>query len=136
MNIELRQLLTMTSRARTQLTEIIKLQSNLNKKKTERFSTTKSKRSVQFVEQMKEINHVHELMFNNLRSNSLRRHTMKFKNLYKRMKSMTKTSRNDFKNFYRRLINFASSHVSFANSLVKNFYTQAIVKSRKSLFNT
>ena len=135
MNIELRQLLTMTSRTKTQLTKVIRLQSNLNRKKIERFSTTKNKRSVQFVEQMKKINHV-ELMFNNLRSNSLRRHMMKFKNLYKRMKSMTKTSRNDFKNSYRRLINFASSHVSLANSLVKNFYTQTIVRSRKSLFNT
>ena len=138
MNIELRQLLTMTSRAKTQLTEVIRLQSNFNKKKTERFFTTENKKSVQFVEQVKEINHVHELtknnVFNNLRSNSLRRHTMKFKNLYKRMKRLAKISRNDFKISYRRLTNFVS-FVSLANSLMKNFYIQAIVKSRKSLLN-
>ena len=140
MNIELKQLLTMISRTKAQLTEIIRLQSNFNKKKTKRLSTTKSKRNVQFVEQVKKMNHVHELMknkmFSNFRSNSLRRHTMKLKNLYKRMKSITKTSRDDFKNSYRRLINFVSFHVSLANSLVKNFYTQAIVRSRKFSFNT
>ena len=129
----------MISRAKAQLTEIIKLQSNFNRKKTKKLSTTKSKRSVQFVEQMKKINHVHELtknnVFNNFRSNSLRRHTMKSKNLYKRMKRLAKISRNDFKIFYRRFINFVSS-VSLANFLVKNFYIQAIVRSRKSLFNT
>ena len=138
MNIGLRQLLTMISRARAQLTEVIRLQSNSNRRKAERFSTAEGKRSVQFVEQVKEVNHVHELtkdkMSNNLRSNSLRRHTMKFKNLYKRMKRLAKISRNDFKISYRRLTSFASS-VSLANSLVKNFYTQAIVRSRKSLLN-
>ena len=138
MNIELKQLLTMTSQARAQLTEVIRLQSNLNRKRAEKLSTTEIKRSVQFVEQMKKVNHVHELtkdnVFSNLRSNSLRRHTMKFKNLYKRMKRLAKISRNDFKISYRRLTSFVSS-VSLANSLVKNFYIQAIVRSRKSLFN-
>ena len=139
LNIELKQLLTMISRTKTQLTKIIRLQSNFNRKKTKRLFTTKSKKSVQFVEQMKKINHVHELtkdnVFNNFRSNSLRRHTMKFKNLYKRMKRLAKISRNDFKISYRRFTNFVSS-VSFANSLMKNFFIQTIIKSRKSLFNT
>ena len=72
---------------------------------------------------------------NVFRSNSLRRHTMKSKNFYKRMKRFAKNSTNDFKKFYRRFISFVSFQISLANSLMKNFYIQTIIKSRKSLFN-
>ena len=126
----------MISRTKAQLTNAIRLQSNLNRKKNEKFFTTENKKDVQFAKQVEKINHVHKMTKDNVsRSNSLRRHTMKSKNLYKRMKRFAKNLTNDFKKFYRRFINFVLFQISLTNFLMKNFYIQTMIRFRKSLFN-
>lgn len=117
---------------------VLVLQPNPNRRKAGRPSTAEGKKRVQSVEQVEEVNHVQGLMkgnvSNKLRPNS-RRRTMEPKELYKRMERLANISRNDFKDSYRRLISFVPS-VSLVNFPGKNFYTQAVVRSRKSLLNT